>query len=286
MNFEIIESQLDEKQYFVVSFNKGFVKSFKQSAINFRGFFISYDTLNLGQKLYGHSKKESILIQKRNCRKILKLYKLLSRLYREVRKQKLENYNTIYVEKLSVKKNNNDFLLQSLLNLKFNCGNDGKLEKIISFSCDFLSKENFLNNMCDFKDNKCIDCRRRNIDRSIGCCQTNCKFTHTGVCEVKNISCKLYMCDYLESIGYYFSSQHLPILKKYLTPVHRFMCICMLFKPMSYQVKFLKLTNFFTIIIGLFNFTFCNLEFYLIIFENYLKLNINKIGRDYDFYNR
>lgn len=152
----------------------------------------------------------------------------------------------IYIENLDKKKNNNDILLKGFLDIEF--GEDGrKYEKIISYTCDFLSGENGLNNMCDFRDNKCLSCRERKIERAIGCCQKNCKFVHAGVCNVKNVACKLYMCDYVENRGFYFSPYHQPLLKKYLMFSEILACRCMLFKSLDFEVKTLKITKFSTI---------------------------------------
>lgn len=204
---------------------------------------LDFSTINLGEKLYGNDKLQSKLIQKKNCNLILKIESICERVIKYLLKNNFKFDGVIYVNNLKLKKNNNDFLIESLLNLKFNKYKD-KMAQIIIFSCDYLAKENSLNNMCDFRDNKCVSCRDRNIDRVIGCCQKNCKFAHTGVCDVKNISCKLYMCSYIENKGYYFSPYYLPITKKYLNLCQRFFSTCLLFKPLEYQVKVLKFVKF------------------------------------------
>jgi len=249
-----LEKLIDENiSYFEISKSKDLLKKLKEfindkNNINLK---LSFNTLCLGTKLYGNSKEESKIIQKNNCKDILKLNSICEKVVKLLIKSKVDFNGKIFVENLEGKKNNNDFLIQSLLNLKFN-KYKSKMEQIITFSSDYLSKENNLNNMCDFKDNKCVSCRERNIDRVIGCCQKNCKYTHTGICNVKNISCKLYMCDYVENRGYYFSPYYLPITKKYFSLTQRFFSTCLLFKSLEFQSKVLRYCKIFPyVLIGI-----------------------------------
>lgn len=208
---------------------------------------LGFDELNLNQKLYGNSKKESSKIQKNNTKILLKLFSKIKKSIKFLIKNNIDFNNEIYIENLSSKKNNNDILLAGFLDIEFN-NTGNKYEKIIAYTCDFLGSENNLNNMCDFKENKCVSCQERNIDRVIGCCQKNCKFVHSGICNVKNVSCKLYMCDYVENKGFYFSPYYQPLLKKYLLFTQIVACRCMLFKSLDFEIKTLKITKIFTII--------------------------------------
>lgn len=223
---------------------------------------LSFDDLNLGQKLYGNSKQESSVIQKKNCKFILKLFSKVKKTIKFLIKNKIDFNETIFIEKLQEKKNNNDILLAGFLDIEFN-KTGKKYEKIISYSCDFLSRENNLNNMCDFSENKCVSCRERKIDRAIGCCQKNCKFVHEGVCKVKNISCKLYMCGYVEDRGFYFSPYYQPLLKKYFLFTQIVACRCMLFKSLDFEVKTLKATKVISLLILLAIFIILGLKFIL-----------------------
>ena len=259
MEFKFEELKDKNIKYFEINLEKSCFKNFKNifnenredKSINLK---LDFNTLNLGQKLYGNSKIESKNIQKNNCNLVLKVFSICKKIISFLLKNNIEFNGVFFIENLSQKKNNNDYLIISLLNLKFN-DKKNKMNSIITYSCDFLNMENNINNMCDFRDNKCVSCRERNIDRIIGCCQKNCKFAHAGVCNVKNISCKLYMCDYLENKGYYFSPYYHPILKKHLSLVQRFVCTFMLFKSLDFQVKTLKFSKFipfiFTLIIFL-----------------------------------
>lgn len=243
MEFKIVE--LTDKNIDFIKIDKAgtFASKIKGltegSKVNF---MLDYDDLNLDLKLYGSSKEESKKIQAFNANIVLEMYGYTLKAVKLALKLKLDFDGQIFVENLQLKKNNNDFLISAMLDIDLNKGN--KYEKIISHASDFLNYENIINNMCDFKDNKCVSCRERNIDRVIGCCQKNCKFTHTGTCTVKNIACKLYMCDYIENKGYYFSPYHHPILKRYFSLVQRFACKAVLFKSLETQVKIIKASKF------------------------------------------
>ncbi|MBQ8424849.1 MAG: hypothetical protein IJX17_02365 [Clostridia bacterium] len=246
---KLVELEDENLEYFSVDNNALVVLKNNYSINKFEkiNLKLDFEVLGLGKKLYGKSKEESKMIQKSNCKMILKLNKTCEKLIKFLIKNNIDFGNKIYIQNLKEKKNNNDFLIYSLLNLKFNKYKD-KMAQIITFSCDYLNAENTINNMCDFRDNKCVSCRDRNIDRVIGCCQKNCKFAHTGVCNVKNISCKLYMCDYIENKGYYFSPYYLPITKKYFSLTQRFVSTCLLFKSLDFQTKVLKLSKFLPLI--------------------------------------
>ena len=119
------------------------------------------------------------------------------------------------------KKNNNDFMLACMLDTKFNVSPFKRLEKAYSYACDYIDLENSTNKMCDFKDNKCTKHREVGILKSTGCCPSFCKYTRAGACVQKNLSCKIFMCDYLIEKGLYFSPNFIPILKLHFTPIER-----------------------------------------------------------------
>lgn len=251
MNYKLIiltNQIIEEEKPVLITESRAIFKQLKTLSSSEKvSFKLNFESLNLGQVLYGNSKQESAIIQKKNAKIVLKFYSVIKKVVKLAKKLQLNFDGTFYVDRLDEKKNNNDFIIESLLDIDFNGGN--KYEKIISHASDFLAKENAINNMCDFKDNKCVSCRERNIDRVIGCCQKNCKFTHTGTCTVKNIACKLYMCDYQENRGYHFSPYHHPILKRYFNIIQRFICTALLFKSLEYQVKALKITKWVSVFV-------------------------------------
>lgn len=88
-------------------------------------------------------------------------------------------------------------LIATALNIK---DEDKKYEYIFNKMCEILDS---LSKQCDFKCNQCIANRLKlskyNID---GCCYFSkdgqCQFLVEKKCMKKSISCKLYMCDYIE----------------------------------------------------------------------------------------
>ena len=205
-------------------------------------FKISFFNLNLGQKLYGSSKKETKEIQKQNCQQILSFYKIIKKAVKIII-QKHYFKMEIFVEDLDTKKNNNDILLLGLLNIDFNTKSSEKMKMGYEYACDFLDAENSINNMCDFRDNKCVKHREKNIDKATGCCPNFCKLRVEGQpCAHKNLACKIFMCDYLiEKRGYYFTPHTIAVLKKTLSPLERTFCFGSLCKTEKRALLTLKL---------------------------------------------
>ncbi|MBP3631311.1 MAG: hypothetical protein J6J23_07545 [Clostridia bacterium] len=223
-------------------------KELKNALLNNYAIELHFKLLNLDIKLYGSNKKETIAIQKENCNHIIKVYKTLSKIVKIAKKY---NFNgTFFVKNLEQKKNNNDYLLTSLLNLKFNTFFLKRLTKSIFYTCEFLDRENSLHNMCDFHDNKCAKHRARGFERSTGCCPASCKFMDNCPCKTKNLSCKLIMCDYLVDMGYYFTPHTIPTLRLYMNPLERLTSIGMFFKSTKKTYLFMWTVRILEILIS------------------------------------
>ena len=233
MKFKVVEfnSVLKNKKVFDVSLNKDCINSIMGNFKSGDLLLIDENSICLNVKLYGNSKKESILIQKDNCKRIIKLYKVCKKIIKKLRHKKIEFEGTFYVNNLKNKKNNNDFMLSAMLDTYFNFNAFKRLGKATEYASDYIDKENSLNNMCDFKDNLCVSHRELGKKGCTGCCPSFCKYTKQGVCTVRNLSCKIFMCDYLEKKGYYFTPNTIPILKLHLSFFERFNCFGLLFKP-------------------------------------------------------
>lgn len=214
MKFEIREREKND--YFLIDLSKDCVKKFNAEKSGFKGFEIDENALNLSVCLYGKTKQESIEIQKQNCKKILELYKNCVKLIKLAKREKIEFDGVFYVKNLDKKKNNNDYMLVSMLDVKFNVGFFGKLSASYTYAATYLDKENSLNKMCDFRDNKCTKYRDLNKERTTGCCsKVICKYTCNAPCPTWNLACKIIMCDYLiEKKGYYFTPHTIPIMRK------------------------------------------------------------------------
>ena len=88
--------------------------------------------------------------------------------------------------------------------------------------CDKLDENFVVNNFCNFENDVCIANRDSdNIERTNGCCHsflrnfyvepahsteelTQCKYLQNKRCQIKNISCKFFVCGYLKKRGIYF----------------------------------------------------------------------------------
>lgn len=237
MKFEVKNLEDKKLKYFEIENNKECVSKLKNETGEINAIKIGFDTLCLGVKLYGNSKKSSVEIQKDNCKKMIKLFKVCKKVLKVLKKKNIEFDGVFYVEKLDKKKNNNDLMLIALLDTALNFKITKRLGSAVNYACDFLDKENSINNMCDFKDNKCIKHREKNIDKSTGCCPSFCKYTECKTCTIKNLSCKLFMCNFLEDRGYYFTPHTIPVLKRHLNFIERFMCFGLLFRTTKQTIK-------------------------------------------------
>ena len=106
-------------------------------------------------------------------------------------------------------------------------------EEIHDKVCDYLDSEFYGKNICDFENNKCGE--KRNTSSLVGCCRPYkskllgpllpascnrvdaCKYLNLedGKCRNKNISCKLYTCDYLRNKGIQFKINDIELLKDF-----------------------------------------------------------------------
>lgn len=241
-----IEEKHEKVKYFDIDLTEDCIARLKKSYADYQGFGISFEALNLGQKLYGNNPQETKVIQKSNYKQMMKLYKVLKRAVRFLRRKVSSFDGCFYVAGLGEKKNNNDFMMVSMLELKFNVPFFQKTKYVIRFACDFIDKENALNQMCgDFKDNKCQKQQAKNLEKTNGCCVNPCKYRQDGKpCPVKCLSCKLFMCSFLEQQGYKFFINYLPILRLYLSFFERFVLLGCLFRSEKQTLHYLLFIRF------------------------------------------
>ena len=85
--------------------------------------------------------------------------------------------------------------------------NEKNLEKkysyIIDYITNYLNADMKKNNYCDFKDGKCIANRLgKSVHNENGCCyiykEGLCKHLKNNGCSINCLSCKLFMCSYIE----------------------------------------------------------------------------------------
>ncbi len=214
MKFEIREKA--DKKCFVIDLNKDCLKKLKSSLNQNLLLELDKDALNLNERLYGKTKQESIEIQKKNCKKIIKLYSVCVKIVKLLKRNKISFDGVFYATNLAGKRNNNDYMLVSMLDVKFNVGFFRKLSASYLYSATFLDKENSLNDMCDFQEDRCAKHRAFDVKKRTGCCPKNqCKYICEGKCPTWNLACKILMCDYLiDKKGYYFTPHTIPIMRK------------------------------------------------------------------------
>ena len=221
MKFEICERE--DREYAVIDLNEGCLKNIKANLDNIKAFEIDEGALNLGLCLYGKTKNESIEIQKKNCSQMLKLYAVCVKLVKLLKRKKFNFDGVFYTKGLESKKNNNDYMLKTMLEVKFNVKAFKKLSASYTYAADYLDMENSLNKMCDFRDNKCTKYRTIKSDRTTGCCsKVICKYTCNAPCPTWNLACKIIMCDYLiDNKGFYFTPHTIPIMRKNFSFIER-----------------------------------------------------------------
>ena len=103
MKFEIKELTNNKLNYFEININKDCVKCFKHKMGNINAISINFEALNLGQKLYGNSKKQSVEIQKANAKKMNKIFKTCVSVLKLMKRNKISFDNVFYVSGLKRK---------------------------------------------------------------------------------------------------------------------------------------------------------------------------------------
>lgn len=98
---ELSEELKNENTYSLKDF-----KNNKQKILNNKriALLLGFDELNLNQKLYGNSKKESSKIQKCNTKILLRLFSKIKKSIKFLIKNNIDFNSEIYIENLSSKK--------------------------------------------------------------------------------------------------------------------------------------------------------------------------------------
>ena len=78
-----------------------------------------------------------------------------------------------------------------------------KYEKVLDYLSNYLIKEIKIHEKCQFNNNQCIANRNNKTSRkNNGCCykykEGLCKKLKNNKCSIDCISCKIYVCSYLE----------------------------------------------------------------------------------------
>jgi len=104
-------------------------------------------------------------------------------------------------------------------------------EMIYDKVCDYLDNQFYMQNLCDFHNDKCGE--KINTTSLVGCCRpyknkligpllpssinrvVACKYLENKKCTAKCISCKLFTCDYLREKGIRFRIKDFELLKDF-----------------------------------------------------------------------
>lgn len=217
MNFDILEYNHDVP---VVTISD----LYKQKPTGEMSLLLDFDDLNLGAYIYGTNAKETKIIQKTNCKKLLATFKVLVRAYKWAQHRHINLSHNIYVKNLKKTQNNNDFLLKMMLNTTFCVKSSEKVEYILNKTCDYLDLENETNHTCDFKNNQCKMQREIEPNKFNGCCPERCSYNQHAPCKNRNISCKLFFCHYVIDHGGAVYAEYIPLLHLGLSKIQRKMC--------------------------------------------------------------
>ena len=247
MDIKFIEITKESKKFETISFSTKF-KEFKHNHTIGEKIYLDRNILSIDHSLYGKDKRSTIKIWRQNCKTIRKTYKFLCRIIHWLRQKDQLFDGTFYVNTKS-KLNNNDFMLEKMLDLKFKRLHFFRLTQSLEIGCEFLKKESTLNNMCDFKSNVCTNFRAKGQNRDVGCCSKKCKFCAPSECKQINISCRLYLCNFLIEKGYYFDHLSLPVFKQNLSLFDRIVTRGVLFMSTKACFRFAWIVRLLTCIL-------------------------------------
>lgn len=110
--------------------------------------------------------------------------------------------------------------------------------------CDFLDEEFKKKNICRFKDNICIGVKKKCHCQSVyGCCYGSkrglCKNLVHNECQIKSISCKLFVCNYLKKEGFGYKVDDIALLKYFFNKIQKYYIEYSLFKDKDEMIPLL-----------------------------------------------
>ena len=120
-----------------------------------------------------------------------------------------------------------------------------KYSLIYDYACDYLDNEFISGNWCNFNNNKCVYNRTKPKSVQVNsCCTRNynkelCKYfdNKEKSCSIKCLSCKLFVCPYLEKKGIKCSIKKTPYLHYFLSLRQKQISKINFFKPKGVFIK-------------------------------------------------
>lgn len=108
--------------------------------------------------------------------------------------------------------------------------------------CDYLDEKFQRDNICDFKNNKCIAVREGGyFENNCGCCygpkRGKCKYLINNKCTIKSISCKLFTCRYLKKNNTKFLIKDIPLLNIFFNYKQKYIISYSIFTDKEEMIK-------------------------------------------------
>lgn len=116
---------------------------------------------------------------------------------------------------------------------------------IYDVTCNYLDEKFNKDNLCDFKNNKCISVRNNSHckESENGCCYGRkrglCKNFKDGRCMIKSLSCKLFTCRYLKKNNIRFKVNDIPLLKYFFNAKQKYIIDTSIFKDKDEMIRLL-----------------------------------------------
>lgn len=143
-----------------------------------------------------------------------------------------------------------DPFVQSSVNLINKKGKKERLNFLYDSICNYLDNIVVKNNVCEFKNDKCL--AKRNTNCTMGCChhfknkyfgilyETKlhlCEYQKNKSCTTKCITCKMFMCDTVKKKGYDFTTRNVILIKRYFNLPQKLIILTSFFTPKEKIMK-------------------------------------------------
>ena len=238
-NNEIISNQLKEfNTYYYENNNAKFEKYLREYKVK---------NIIIGINLNNIKTEEELKKYIKNIQKVGKVCRICKTRIGILGENAGEIISTIifnYREKLEIKNVKIDDLIDSI-KIEMYRSKKQRYNYIYEKTCDILDYEFQSKNLCDFKNNKCIEKRQTNV--ICGCCRHNtnlfstklvkCKYLKNKKCQAKCISCKLFTCDTLQKKGVKFKIEDFYFLNYYFNFLQKFIIKYSYFTKKSTIIK-------------------------------------------------
>ena len=232
----IIGNETDKKQSNIINIEDLKLNKFK----NKENILIEIDFNSLNKKVYKKILKNLLFIKRLTNK---------SKFGLEKDNETLLGYVLNYNEN---DKNQKEFILA--INAIFYNTRHGRYNYIYDTVCNYLDSNFYGKNLCDFKDDRCVNGQAKTL---VGCCNhfkykclgpfsklVPCEYLNQNdkTCDAKCISCKLFTCDYLQKKGIKFRIKDILLLDVFFNPLQKYFIKTMVFTPKEKIIRKLIIT--------------------------------------------